>query len=196
MEAVMRLVIPLLVALLAAPAAATEPDGGAEPDSYAPAKPFAEAFVAEAAPQPAPETALLRADGPPVALSAFRGGPALLVFWATWCPVCREEMPVLAGMAPAFEAAGVSVIPVSVDKDPVAKISAHMAREMIDSLPLFVDSDHALAEAAGLRVLTTILFLDAQGRVTGRIEGRAPWDDPALLAYAQDPGAPAPATAE
>ncbi len=37
----------------------------------------------------------LSPEGQMVALSRFKGRPLLLNFWATWCPPCLEEMPLL-----------------------------------------------------------------------------------------------------
>jgi thiol-disulfide isomerase/thioredoxin len=34
-------------------------------------------------------------DGPPLALSQFQGKPLLVNFWATWCPPCVEELPLI-----------------------------------------------------------------------------------------------------
>ena len=33
--------------------------------------------------------------GEPMPMVAFQGGPLLLNFWATWCPPCIEELPLL-----------------------------------------------------------------------------------------------------
>ncbi|MDR2991583.1 MAG: TlpA family protein disulfide reductase [Burkholderiaceae bacterium] len=35
-------------------------------------------------------------DGGKVALAAFRGHPLLVNFWATWCPPCVAELPLLS----------------------------------------------------------------------------------------------------
>lgn len=44
----------------------------------------------------APTIALAQLDGPPLAISDLRGRPSVVNLWATWCPPCRREMPLLA----------------------------------------------------------------------------------------------------
>ncbi len=48
---------------------------------------------------PAPDFTLLRSDGEVVHLSDLRGRPVLLNAWATWCPPCLEELPLLERIA-------------------------------------------------------------------------------------------------
>jgi hypothetical protein len=64
--------VPLLAALLAAPALAAGPDyAGMQIQSYDP-------------PKAAPALALPDLDGKTVRLEDFRGKVVMLVFWATW----------------------------------------------------------------------------------------------------------------
>lgn len=44
---------------------------------------------------PAPEITLDDVYGNTVSLSSFQGRSVVLVFWASWCPDCRAEVPAL-----------------------------------------------------------------------------------------------------
>ena len=54
-------------------------------------------------------------DGAQVALASLRGQPLLLNFWATWCPPCVEEMPLLDRFQREHRAAGWRVLGLAVD---------------------------------------------------------------------------------
>jgi len=46
-----------------------------------------------------PEWALPSLDGGVVSLAEFKGQPVVINVWASWCPPCRREMPLLAEYA-------------------------------------------------------------------------------------------------
>ena len=50
-----------------------------------------------------------------VSLSAQRGHPVLLNFWATWCPPCVEEVPSMEDLARRLERTDIRMMAVSVD---------------------------------------------------------------------------------
>lgn len=59
-----------------------------------------------------------RPEGGELALASLRGRPLLINFWATWCPPCVKEMPMLDEFARAQAArgaAGWQVIGLAVD---------------------------------------------------------------------------------
>lgn len=44
---------------------------------------------------PLPDIALINMEGSELSLAQFSGKPTVVNLWATWCPPCRREMPVL-----------------------------------------------------------------------------------------------------
>ena len=54
-------------------------------------------------------------DGGQLALASLRGQPLVLNFWATWCPPCVEEMPLLDRFQREHQAAGWRVLGLAVD---------------------------------------------------------------------------------
>lgn len=54
--------------------------------------------------------------GTPLALSQFRGKPLLVNFWATWCPPCVAELPLLDRFYKENAANGWQVVGLAVDQ--------------------------------------------------------------------------------
>ncbi len=57
-----------------------------------------------------------RPDGGTVAAATFRGRPLLLNFWATWCPPCVEELPLLDRFYREQQAHGWQVLALAIDQ--------------------------------------------------------------------------------
>ena len=55
-------------------------------------------------------------DGAPLKISRFAGQPLLVNFWATWCPPCVEELPMLSRFAQEQQSRGWRVLGLAVDQ--------------------------------------------------------------------------------
>ncbi len=84
-----------------------------------------------------------RPGGGEVVLETLRGTPVLLNFWATWCPPCVTEMPMLDAFHARHRAQGWTVVGLAVDQEkPVMRFLA----ERSIAFPI------GLAGAAGLEL--------------------------------------------
>jgi len=111
--------------------------------------------------QVAPSWELRDLQGRPVRLDDFRGKPVLVNFWAVWCPPCREEMPLLDGLA--RERHDVAVV--AVDVGDGAQDVADFLRAHHLTLPVALDAQGTVAARYNVHGLPTTFFLDAQGVV-------------------------------
>jgi thiol-disulfide isomerase/thioredoxin len=61
-------------------------------------------------------TELDQPNGSSVKLSKFKGQPLVINFWATWCPPCVEEMPLLDAFYRQNQSNGWQVIGIAIDQ--------------------------------------------------------------------------------
>jgi len=57
-----------------------------------------------------------RPEGGELALPSFRGRPLLVNFWATWCPPCVEELPMIDAFWREHAAKGIQVVALAIDQ--------------------------------------------------------------------------------
>ena len=79
-------------------------------------------------------------DGATLTMRKFHGRPLLLNFWATWCPPCVDELPLLNSFYSAHTGKGFQVLGLAIDQ-PAA------VRKFLDRMPL--DFPIALAGLTG-----------------------------------------------
>lgn len=112
---------------------------------------------------PLPALSLASLQGTPVELSAFAGKPTVVNLWATWCPPCRREMPVL--QQAQDERPDVNFVFVNQGEAPPA-IVGYLSRSGMTLRNVLVDERRQLGLALGGQgALPTTLFYDAGGRL-------------------------------
>lgn len=86
-------------------------------------------------------------QGPPVSVSALEGRVLMVVFFASWCPPCRQEFPALDKVQDAYQAAGLRVIAVNVfETFDGLSTPAKLARFLAETAPKFsiLEGDRAI----------------------------------------------------
>ena len=123
-----------------------------------------------------PAFKLSSTDGSQVSLADLAGKPAVINFWATYCPPCRAEMPLLQKRA--GPQSGVQLVLINEGE------SRQAARDYLDSLglrnPSLLDSDLKVGHEFGAIALPTTVFVRADGTIADRHIGQL--DDAVLAA--------------
>ncbi|NOX43107.1 MAG: TlpA family protein disulfide reductase [Gammaproteobacteria bacterium] len=65
--------------------------------------------------KPRPEFSLPDVEGQTRNISEWDGKVTVVNFWATWCPPCRKEIPVLIELQETYENQGLQIIGVAID---------------------------------------------------------------------------------
>jgi cytochrome c biogenesis protein CcmG/thiol:disulfide interchange protein DsbE len=67
-------------------------------------------------------------DGRPVRLADLRGKAVWINFWASWCPPCQSETPVVRDMAEQYRDRGLVVLGISVQETNAADVGEYARR--------------------------------------------------------------------
>ena len=106
--------------------------------------------------------------GKAISLAQFKGKPVLVVFWATWCPPCRREIPALKDLQAKYAPKGLEVISVGIQyRQTRAAVVDFKAK---NSLPYEVlwDAEGKVAQDYSISSVPTNLLIDAEGVVRFR----------------------------
>jgi thiol-disulfide isomerase/thioredoxin len=110
-----------------------------------------------------PQTSFTTLAGQPTTLAALaQGQPMVVNLWATWCPPCLREMPVLA--AAQKQETGVRFVFVNQGEDET-KVQHYLTSAGLDLANVVFDPGAALGREVGSGALPTTLFYNADGRL-------------------------------
>lgn len=105
---------------------------------------------------------------PPVSLTALRGAPVVVNFWASWCAPCRREAPDLARFA-RQRPEGARLVGVNY-RDPKQDALAFV-REFDWRFSNIRDPAGKLGDRYGIPGLPTTYVIDPQGKIAARLTG-------------------------
>jgi peroxiredoxin len=117
----------------------------------------------------APDFLLGTLDGSEVRLSALRGQPVVLNFWATWCAPCRQEIPQLVAAYDRFSQDGLLVLGVNMQEG--RSIAGRYAEDFGIKFPIPIDVDGEVGDEYRLLGLPMTYFIDRGGMVRSVFTG-------------------------
>lgn len=109
-----------------------------------------------------PEQPLEPIEGGSVQLASLGDKPMVVNLWATWCPPCRREMPVLAEAQLAYP--GVHFVFAN-QGEGRETIDDYLEETGLSLRNVMLDPFSSVSEHTGVRGLPTTLFFDASGRL-------------------------------
>lgn len=100
----------------------------------------------------------------------FTGRWVVLAFWATYCPPCRREVPMLNDLHARPGRSPMSVVAIACDPEPDTVVPDFLRRENVSYPVVYATSQ--MLEAYGVVSLPQTFVIDPRGRVAARFLGR------------------------
>jgi thiol-disulfide isomerase/thioredoxin len=118
----------------------------------------------------APDFEFSAFDGRRLKLSAYRGRPVFLNFWATWCGPCKAELPAMETSLQNHEASGIAIVAMNNGEDFAP--AERFLRDLEVQLTAFgYDPEGLVTRRYELIGMPTSYFIDAHGVITRVVAG-------------------------
>lgn len=131
-----------------------------------------------------PDKLITDAADKKIRLSDLQGKVLLVNFWATWCALCRRELPDLENLQTELGGDNFSVVLISQDSEGKSKAIPFL-EDFDINLVTYMDADLDLGKAMGAINLPVTVLLDRKGREIGRVVGIVKWDSPEAIVLIQ-----------
>jgi len=104
--------------------------------------------------------------------NSFNGQSLLVVFFATWCPPCIQEIPNLIQLHSDYKSDGFSVVAISVDQE------KGVVQKMVDkkeiNYPVMMADNSVTRDFGGVYGIPTSFLVSSSGSVVKKYSGYVP----------------------
>jgi peroxiredoxin len=108
--------------------------------------------------------------------------PVVILFWATWCVPCQQELPFYQSLYQRFHSRGLEVVAISMDDARTVMRVGPAARRLGVTFDVVTDLDtRVLTQLNPRRSAPFSIWVDREGRITWEREGFAPAEQGAIL---------------
>ncbi len=105
-------------------------------------------------------------------LSDYKGKVVLVMFWATWCPHCKNQMPALSMLKSLYSSTKtLEVLPISIDREGEQMVFNYFRTYNIKNLDPYIDKNSNLLHSLGLSAVPHLLLISKEGNVLGSYGG-------------------------
>lgn len=111
----------------------------------------------------APDFALKDINGHSFKLSNQRGKPVLIFFGTTWCPSCRNELPLYKKVYEIYAKRGLEVTYINI-MEPRGKV-ARFAQSNALPFKILLDEDGSVATGYNVIGVPTLVLIDKGGKI-------------------------------
>jgi thiol-disulfide isomerase/thioredoxin len=108
-----------------------------------------------------------------VSMPDLRGKVVLVNFWASWCPECRQEMPVLERLHRELAPQGLAIVGVNAWEKREA--ASRYVKELGLTFPLVLDPDGKISALYGVIGLPATFLVGRDGRAVAFAIGPREW---------------------
>jgi peroxiredoxin len=135
---------------------------------------------------PAPAYSARDLSGAEVSLADLEGRVVMLNVWATWCQPCLREMPGLERLHRAYEARGLHVVGVSIDRgSALAEVDRFMGEHGI-TYSVLHDPDQDVSSVFRTIGVPETFLIDREGVLVHRWIGAFVPDAPDVVARVEE----------
>lgn len=119
-----------------------------------------------------PDVTVQALDGQPFKMSSKSGQPVMLVFFASWCTPCRQEMVQLNKWSSLLQSKNIKLMGVNVIS---SELSSHDVQRFVDknhlNFPIVLDTRDQLDIPLNVHTIPVSFLFDAKGKLIEKKEG-------------------------